>query len=267
MTNPDISIVSVVLNDVEGLRKTIESIERQVNINIEHIIVDGGSGDGSEVLARLHSAVKLESKLDGGIYQGMQRGADKATSPLLMFVNSSDVLNGDNHLGQSVKLMLDSNALWGYGPIIENTLRSTTRINSASGKPTLQNISNRFTFIPFPTTIMQSNEFRKVGGFRFDYKIAGDFDLIIRLAKESTPIRWDIPLVRFSAGGVSYTKPVLAWYEEHLIRVRNLDLKRFQVVTSYLILLRRILRWVSGKILDQLQKIGLLGKTNWRDRI
>jgi hypothetical protein len=113
---------------------------------------------------------------------------------------------------------------------------------------------------------MDRAEFFRVGGFKFDYKIAGDFDLIVRLTKNSLPTRWDYPLVKFSAGGISYTKPVTAWKEEHIIRVVNLNLNVFEQILSYLKFLKRILRWLAGKFLDLLQSMGLLGQIHWRDR-
>jgi glycosyltransferase involved in cell wall biosynthesis len=267
MSYPDISIITVVLNDMQGLKNTIDSIQKQTNIKIEHIIVDGGSTDGSQLIASEYSTVQVVSQKDGGIYQGMQRGAELATSKYLMFVNSSDQLLGSSDLCDAVHKMTHCKSLWGFGPILENTLRSTTKLSGGLGELKLSSIINRKTFVPFPVVVIDQREFFKVGGFNYDYKIAGDFDLIVRLAKSSSPTRWSYPLVLFSAGGISYTKPITAWREEHLIRVRNLDMGMFQALVSNLIFIKRILRWVLGKLLDFIQSTGIFGPKHWRDKI
>ena len=266
MSDADISVITVVLNDVSGLRKTIDSVLSQKYTNIQHIIVDGGSTDGSQTLANENSTVHVVSMKDGGIYQGMQRGAELASAPFIMFVNSSDQLEGSDNLRKSIQQMRQSKSLWGFGPILEDTMRSSLRLSSSSGEITLNNIVSRKTFIPFPVVIMDRAEFFRVGGFKFDYKIAGDFDLIVRLTQSSLPIRWDYPLVKFSAGGISYTKPVTAWKEEHTIRVLNLNLNVFEQILSYLKFIKRILRWLAGKFLDVLQSMGIFGQIHWRDR-
>jgi GT2 family glycosyltransferase len=266
MSNADISLITVVLNDIQGLKNTIESIQRQVNVNIEHIIVDGGSSDGSELIASKFSTVQVASQKDGGIYQGMQRGAELATSRFVMFVNSSDQLAGQESLSDAIQIMNQDKALWGFGPILENTLRSTIKLSGGIGDLTLGSIVNRRTFVPFPVVIIDRQEFLRVGGFNYIYKIAGDFDLIVRLAQSSVPTRWSYPLVLFSAGGISYTKPITAWHEEHLIRLRNLNLGKFKTLVSYLIFIKRILRWILGRILDFIQFTGLFGPKHWRDR-
>jgi glycosyltransferase involved in cell wall biosynthesis len=266
VSEADISIVTVVLNDIKGLKLTIESIQRQVGIVIEHIIVDGGSLDGSQILAEQYSDVAVESKLDGGIYQGMQRGASKATAPLIMFVNSGDQVEGEVYLKRAVKHLLNSNSKWGFGPILETTSRATLRESSSLGELNVIAISKRTTYIPFPVVLIRKNEFNRLGGFSFKYRIAGDFDLIIRLAQNSLPTRWSYPLVRFAAGGISYTQPIIAWREEHVIRRENLRLIGFDILKSYLIFLKRIMRWEIGKLLDLVQSVGLFGQKHWRDR-
>lgn len=267
MSNADISLITIVLNDMQGLKNTISSVQRQTKIKIEHIIVDGGSSDGSHLIASEYSTVQVVSHKDGGIYQGMQRGAELASSKFIMFLNSSDQLAGSSDLSDAVQKMKQCKSLWGFGPILESTLRSTTKLSGGVGDLRLGSIVNRRTFVPFPVVIIDRHEFFKVGGFNFDYKIAGDFDLIVRLAQSSSPTRWSYPLVLFSAGGISYTKPITAWREEHLIRVQNLNMGRFQAMVSNLIFAKRVLRWFLGKLLDVIQTTGIFGPKHWRDKI
>ena len=115
---PDLSVVTVVLNDKKGLEKAISSVRRQTGLEIEHIIVDGGSNDGSADIAALHSTISIESKPDGGIYPAMQRGASAATGEFLIFCNSGDALFGESYVAEAVSKLQGSVSFWGVGPII-----------------------------------------------------------------------------------------------------------------------------------------------------
>ena len=97
MNNPDpmtLSIITVNLNNASGLDKTIASVRTQSHLEgIEHIVIDGGSDDGSlDVLERNRDAVTFISEKDGGIYQAMNKGVSMARGKYLLFLNSGDVL-------------------------------------------------------------------------------------------------------------------------------------------------------------------------------
>lgn len=86
------SIITVNFNNKEGLRATIESVIHQTFRDFEFIIIDGGSTDGSaDVLKEYDSWINYWiSEPDGGIYQGMNKGIQKATGEYLNFMNSGD---------------------------------------------------------------------------------------------------------------------------------------------------------------------------------
>ena len=86
------SIITVNYNNKEGLRKTIESVIQQTFRDLEFIIIDGGSTDGSvEVLKEYDTQIDFwVSEPDGGIYQGMNKGIKKSTGDYLNFMNSGD---------------------------------------------------------------------------------------------------------------------------------------------------------------------------------
>ena len=86
------SIITVNFNNIEGLRKTIESVIHQTFHDFEFIVIDGGSTDGStDVLKKYDAQINYwVSEPDGGIYQGMNKGIKKATGEYLNFMNSGD---------------------------------------------------------------------------------------------------------------------------------------------------------------------------------
>ena len=97
-----LSIITINYNNAEGLRKTLASVASQTYPNIEHIIVDGASTDGSVEVIReyenqlniTHSTINLlwSSEPDNGIYDAMNRGIRKATGEYVQILNSGDLL-------------------------------------------------------------------------------------------------------------------------------------------------------------------------------
>jgi len=91
---PKISIVTIVYNDVKHLETTIQSVVGQDYFNIEYIIIDGGSTDGSVDLIRKYSQ-KIQhwiSEPDKGIYDAMNKGLKAANGDYILFLNSGDKL-------------------------------------------------------------------------------------------------------------------------------------------------------------------------------
>jgi glycosyltransferase involved in cell wall biosynthesis len=256
-----------VLNDYAGLKRTIDSIIRQRQLNYELVIVDGGSTDGSADLAKQFSNVQVESRPDGGIYRGMQRGAEASTGEYLIFCNAGDELFGADFLCKAADNLNkhQDHKSWGFGPIIEHTLRNDFAWVPVEVNVDLKRIANRNVFIPFPSVIMSKALFYAVGGFDFGFKIAADFDLILRCAKKSLPITWDFPLAIFYAGGISYINANLAWKEEHESRIKNLEFNFYEKLLSFSQYRLRVLKWRFGKVLDFFQKVGFMGNFDWRN--
>ena len=262
----DLSIVTVVLNDKVGLEKTIKSVQNQESIQIEHIIVDGGSADGSASLAARHSSIPLESKKDGGIYPAMQRGADVATGKYILFCNAGDLIFGREYLAHSLAILKKVDGQWGYGPIIEYTERDTYAWVPASVAPTSETIIARKDFVPFPSFIIKHELLQQLGGFSRKYKIAGDFELICKAARASDPVVFSEPIALFAAGGISYTQADLAWREEISIRREILQLNQSQMLKESIKYFSRLTRWRIGKVLDKIQERSLKSTISWRDR-
>src|SRR4051812_40289565 len=89
-----VSIITVVYNGATSLTKTIESVVAQTYANIEYIIIDGGSTDGTtEIIKQYEQSVNVwRSEKDKGVYDAMNKGAALATGEWLFFLNSGDCL-------------------------------------------------------------------------------------------------------------------------------------------------------------------------------
>lgn len=261
---PDLSVVTVVLNDKNGLLKTIDSINQQKQLSIEHLIVDGGSSDGSAKAAHEHSSIYIESKPDGGIYPAMHRGATAANGEFIIFCNAGDALFGQTFLAEVISQLRRSNAMWGFGPIIEHTQRGTYSWIRADEKATSNSIIARKSFVPFPSFIINREFYSEIGPLTSEYRIAGDFELISKAAMRCLPTVFTQPIAIFSAGGISYTRADLAWKEEVCIRTDLLNLNLYEQLGQWFKYIIRITKWRLGKFLDYLNRFYDNGGS-WRD--
>jgi glycosyltransferase involved in cell wall biosynthesis len=261
----DISVITVVLNDKSGLERAINSVLRQRTLKIEHLIVDGGSIDGSAQLALEFSSLPIDSEPDGGIYPAMQRGALRASGEFLIFCNAGDSLFGEDYLSKAVMQLRKEGTLWGFGPIIERTERQTHAWVSVPLQTDSRSITARTIFVPFPSFVISRNLFLRLGGLTDQFKIAGDFELICKAANSSAPSIFRDPIAMFTAGGISYVSADLAWREEIAIRTKLLDLHFFDRCYQWSKFWLRFVKWKAGKTLDFVQAHSLSKRPSWRD--
>lgn len=109
------SIITINLNNKEGLRKTIESVINQNFRDFEFIIIDGGSTDGStDVIKEYDDQIDYwVSEPDDGIYQGMNKGIKEATGEYLNFMNSGDCFNSSDVLEKVTSYQYDADFIVG----------------------------------------------------------------------------------------------------------------------------------------------------------
>jgi len=100
MLNPKVSIITIVFNNVRDIRYTLNSVKSQTYKNIEYLVIDGNSTDGT--LAVIHEfqeyITTIISEKDHGIYDAMNKGLRLATGEYVMFLNSGDEFYAPNTL-------------------------------------------------------------------------------------------------------------------------------------------------------------------------
>ena len=178
-SKPLISIITVVLNDKVHLERTILSIMAQSCSNMEYIVIDGKSTDGTlEIIDKYRDKIDhWVSELDGGIYDAMNKGVEIATGEWVIFINSSDTLNKNscdlilNYLA-SCSCKCDAIA-FGYS-IIDNrdklkSMNFTPSLNKKWKMPSSHNS------IIYRLNVLRENK------FDLNYKCASDFHQINKI--------------------------------------------------------------------------------------
>lgn len=112
-----LSIITVNYNNADGLKRTLDSVASQTFHEFEHIIIDGGSTDGSvdiikDYVTKIDGVIWVSEK-DSGIYDAMNKGVEKATGEYLYFLNGGDCLASENALEEVVPHLEDSDFIVG----------------------------------------------------------------------------------------------------------------------------------------------------------
>ena len=93
-----VTVVTVTRNACEALKKTIESVKAQTYPDIEYIVVDGASSDGTRELLENTNEIRWISEPDKGIYDAMNKGVDMSTGEWIIFMNAGDTFASDDAL-------------------------------------------------------------------------------------------------------------------------------------------------------------------------
>lgn len=208
-----VSIITVTYNSVRTLKHTIESIFAQKNVDWEHIIVDGASTDGTVDLIQSYEKeyrgrLKWISARDKGIYDAINKGMAMAEGDVVGILNSDDFYKYDWSLSHLLEPFHDATIEAVYADVeyvrASDLNRCIRYYSSAIFSPSLM----RLGFIPaHPTFYMRRELIKKIGPYSIEYRIAADFEFLLRALFIHRIKTCYIPesLVVMRVGGVSTT--------------------------------------------------------------
>ena len=182
-----ISIITATFNSGATIEDTIKSVLRQTYKDIEYWIIDGCSEDNTLEIVRYYEPMfngrmHVISEPDKGIYDAMNKGIGMATGDVIGILNSDDYYTADDALSTIANYFSRNDADAIYGDIHfvndDNPEKCVRYYSSALFRPCLL----RFGFMPaHPSFYVRSDVYRKYGTFSLDYKIASDYDIMVRL--------------------------------------------------------------------------------------
>ncbi len=181
-----VSIITVCFNSERTISTAIESVIMQKYPDIEHIIIDGASTDKTfEIIQSYGNKIsKLISEPDNGIYDAMNKGIKIATGEIIGTLNSDD-LYIDNQVISDVVKAFGSNIDLLYGDLFyvkkNNTDSIIRKWKSTNFK---KNSFKNGWHPPHPTFFVKKNIYNKYGAFNLDYKLAADFELMLRFMEK-----------------------------------------------------------------------------------
>lgn len=202
---PKITVITVSYNCVSTIEQTIQSVVGQTYPDMEYIIIDGGSTDGTvDIIKKYHDKIAFwSSEPDGGIYDAMNKGVKKACGDYVHFLGSDDCLISSDIMAK-VALILDS---------AEQIDILSAPVWAVDEQLCLQNLFENYLddsriddgrIIPHQGMLTRRELLQRMP-FDTNYRIAGDQDFLLKAYFDSS-IRFkyvDFPIVFYSTGGVS----------------------------------------------------------------
>lgn len=180
-----ISIITATWNSDATLRDTMESVLSQSYQDFEHIIIDGLSSDNTlnivhEFEPRYKGRLKISSEKDRGLYDAMNKGITMATGDVIGILNSDDFYTSDDILSRVADEIKDVDAVYGdIHYVNESDLTKCVRYYSSKG---FRRWKMRLGFMPaHPSFYCRRAVYSRYGLFDTDFKIAADFEQLLRL--------------------------------------------------------------------------------------
>ena len=198
-----LSIITISYNDKQGLINTCNSILNQSFDDLEHIIIDGDSSDGTKAyLKTLPEHIKCTSEPDTGIYNAMNKGIKKAGGDYLLFLNSGDTLRSTDILDQVIPYLGSDKTIY-YGDLaLQHEAGEKIRVYPDA-------LSFYYFFhrgsLPHPAMFIKRELFATIGGYNEEFKIVSDWDFYVKaICKwQCTYEHMSITVSNFDTEGIS----------------------------------------------------------------
>ncbi len=200
---PALTIVTPSYNAVDTIGATLASVRAQGYPDLEHIVVDGGSTDGTLELLEAAEGIRWVSEPDRGLAHAMNKGIAMAGGEILGELNADDLYSpGALHaVGEAFAAQPEAEWLTGRCAIIDGGGQEIRKPVTAYKNALLRRYSLGLylthNFISAPATFFRTEALRTIGGFDERYRISVDYDLQLKLARRGDPIVLDRELASF----------------------------------------------------------------------
>lgn len=208
MADIKISLITVVLNSASTIEDCLKSVRSQTYRDIEHIVIDGGSSDGTlDILERYHDGLAvLESGPDAGIYDALNKGFSMASGEVVGILHSDDLLADESVLEAVAGIMPRNGSDSCYGDLIYVDRQRPDKIVRYWRAGDFRREKFEWGWMPpHPTFFARRAVYEKYGCFDLAFPMAADYELMLRLLYRHGISAAYLPrvLVKMRAGGTS----------------------------------------------------------------
>jgi glycosyltransferase involved in cell wall biosynthesis len=203
-----VSIITVSFNSAKTIADTIDSVLSQDYPEIEYIIVDGDSTDGTVDIIRQNEnrISRWISEKDQGMYDAMNKGIAMATGDVIGILNSDDVYMNTHVITDLMHLMKTQNTEVVFADLILVDSSNQNKVIRYYDSGRFHPNKFKFGWMPaHPTVFVKRELYQKVGKFSTTYQIAADYEMLIRMLaiEKASYAYFPKPVVRMRAGGAS----------------------------------------------------------------
>lgn len=223
-----ISVITVVYNNVRHVRRAIQSVLSQNYTNLEYIVIDGNSSDGTQaILEEFRSRISLLLiEPDNGLYDALNKGIVRSRGDLIGFLHSDDYFANNNVIREIAQRSERDEADVVYGDLdyIRNDSNNSILRHWRAGIFSKRKLKYGW-MPPHPSFYASGDIYKQIGGFNLDYKIASDYDCMMRILLQDISVSY-IPkvFVKMRVGGKS-NKEIknifIKSYEDYLVMKKH----------------------------------------------
>jgi glycosyltransferase involved in cell wall biosynthesis len=203
-----VSLITVSYNAAASIEDTLRSVDAQTHPDIEHLIIDGDSSDGTQGVVERYEAPwrRMISEPDEGLYDAMNKGIRMATGKLIGVLNADDLLEDEKVIADVVEAFSTRDPDAVYGDLVyvdpDDTGRVTRRWKAG---PYRKGLFKKGWMPPHPTFYVRSSFYHAYGGYRTELSSSADYELMLRFVhKHGAQLHYlDRTMVRMRVGGKS----------------------------------------------------------------
>lgn len=179
-----ISVITATFNSASHVGQALASVQSQTGANVEHVLVDGASNDGTLQLleAAKRPSDRLVSEPDNGIYDALNKGIRQSTGDIVGFLHSDDTFANTTTLQQVAQRFVADD----QPELVFGALRYINRQTGRTVRTWKPRLPTRFDLglgwmPPHPTVFVHRNVYERFGLFDTDFRISGDYDWLLRV--------------------------------------------------------------------------------------
>jgi glycosyltransferase involved in cell wall biosynthesis len=213
---PLISVITIVYNGALCLEKTILSVASQVYGNVEYIVVDGGSTDGTlEIIERFNDYIDIfKSESDNGISDAFNKGIRMSGGDWILLLNCGDVFATNYVLSQFVDFMGDDD------DILVGVANTEVGFRPLNSKIQLMSEFRKCMF-NHQSALVSSAVYAQYGVYDETFKLRMDYDFFCRVIRDVKIKIVPVISVSYEAGGASSQDFLLFWFEGLKVIIKN----------------------------------------------
>lgn len=218
-----LSVITINLNDAQGLKKTCDSVESQICNDLEHVIIDGCSTDGSKELIEEYAnkasyPVIWVSEKDSGIYNAMNKGIKRAAGEYIQILNSGDCLASNDVVERMLDALMDNK----YPDIMYGNMVKIDSNGKVVGKSCYTEYSLRQFYsstLNHDCAYIKKILFEEYGYYDETLKIVSDWKWYLQAIGLGyvKPVYVNIDVTHFDSGGISETNLKLRNEERRMV--------------------------------------------------
>jgi glycosyltransferase involved in cell wall biosynthesis len=253
MRHPSISIITVCYNASKTIRDTLESVAKQSFTDFEHLIIDGGSTDGTLEIVRewTRHQLRLVSEPDEGIYDAMNKGLALASGEIVGFLNSDDFYAGPAVLQQIANAFEDNSVDACYADLVYITQDNGQVVRCWKSKSFVKGDFAQGWCPAHPTFYVRKSVVARFGLFDTSYRLAADAELMMRYLERGEVNARYVPSVwvRMRLGGKT-NQSIVSIFRQNREIIRALERNAVPFSTF----------WFAGKKIANRARQFILGR-------